>query len=101
MSLEALRQGWTDPPLLRILGGEISELGSWEEDAPDYADDLALIRLRILDRQARYDEYLHLAEAEGQTQCYLTMLAQLGQIAEAVSAAQTNMSVMEEAFALA
>ncbi|MCY7276814.1 MAG: SWIM zinc finger domain-containing protein, partial [Phormidesmis sp. CAN_BIN44] len=101
MSLEALRQGWTDPPLLRVLGGEISELGSWEGDAPDYSDDLALIRLRILDRQARHDEYLYLAEAEGQTQCYLTMLAQLGRIAEAVSAAQTNMSVMEEAFALA
>ncbi len=101
MSLEALRQGWTDPPLLRVLRGEISELGSWEGDAPDYADDLALIRLRILDRQARHDEYLYLAEAEGQTQCYLTMLAQLGRIAEAVSAAQTNMSVMEEAFALA
>jgi uncharacterized Zn finger protein len=101
MSLVALRQGWTYPPLLRVLAGEISELGSWEGDAPDYSDDLALIRLRILDRQARYDEYLHLAEAEGQTQCYLTMLAQLGRITEAVSAAQTNMSIMEEAFALA
>ncbi len=101
MSLEALRQGWNYPPLLRVLGGEISELGSWEGDAPHYSDHLALIRLRILNRQARYDEYLSLAEAEGQTQCYLTMLARLGRITEAVSAAQTNMSVMEEAFALA
>jgi uncharacterized Zn finger protein len=101
MSLEALRQGWDYLPLKQVLGGEISELGSWDGEAPYYSDDLALIRLRILDRQARYDEYLYLAEAEGQTQYYLTMLAQLGRTAEAVSAAHTDMSVMEEAFALA
>ena len=101
MSLEALRQGWSYPPLKRVLSGEISEWGCWDGEAPHYSDDLALIRLKVLDRQARYDEYLFLAEAEAQTQPYLTMLAQLGRTAEAVSAAHTDMSVMEEAFALA
>ena len=71
------------------------------KDASDYADDLALIRLKILEREERYQEYLHLAQAEGQTQQYLTMLGRLGRIEEALFAAQTQMTSMNEAFALA
>ncbi len=99
--MEALRQGWDYPPLLQVLQGNITERGAWEEDVPDYADDLALIRLKILERQERYQEYLYLAEAEGQTQQYLTMLGRLGRVEEAIDAAQTQMNSMEEAFALA
>ncbi|MBL1202983.1 MAG: SWIM zinc finger domain-containing protein [Nostoc sp. GBBB01] len=99
--MEALRQGWDYPPLVEVLQGNITERGAWEEDVPDYADDLALIRLKILERQERYQEYLYLAEAEGQTQQYLTMLGRLGRVAEAVDAAQTQMNSQEEAFALA
>ncbi|MEH2255394.1 SWIM zinc finger family protein [Nostoc sp.] len=99
--MEALRQGWDYPPLLQVLQGNITERGAWEEDVPDYADDLALIRLKILERQERYQEYLYLAEAEGQTQQYLTMLGRLGRVEEAVDAAQSQMNSMEEAFALA
>ncbi|MEH1897855.1 MAG: SWIM zinc finger family protein [Nostoc sp.] len=99
--MEALRQGWDYPPLLQVLQGNITERGAWEEDVPDYADDLALIRLKILEGQERYQEYLYLAEAEGQTQQYLTMLGRLGRVEEAIDAAQTQMNSMEEAFALA
>jgi uncharacterized Zn finger protein len=99
--MEALRQGWDYPPLLQVLQGNFTERGAWEEDVPDYADDLALIRLKILERQERYQEYLYLAEAEGQTQQYLTMLGRLGRVEEAIDAAQTQMNSMEEAFALA
>jgi len=60
-----------------------------------------LIRLQILERQERYQEYLYLAEAEGQTQQYLTMLGRLGRIEEAMEAAKTQMQSMEAAFALA
>ena len=101
MIMEALRQGWDYPPLVQVLEGNITERGAWEEDVPDYADDLALIRLKILERQERYQEYLYLAEAEGQTQQYLTMLGRLGRVEEAIDAAQTQMNSMEEAFALA
>ncbi|AUB40007.1 hypothetical protein COO91_06004 [Nostoc flagelliforme CCNUN1] len=101
MIMEALRQGWDYPPLVLVLDGNISERGAWEEDVPDYADDLAIIRLKILERQERYQEYLYLAEAEGQTQQYLTMLGRLGRVEEAIDAAQTQMNSMEEAFALA
>ncbi|WP_373525350.1 SWIM zinc finger family protein [Nostoc sp.] len=101
MIMEALRQGWDYPPLVQVLEGNITERGAWEEDVPDYADDLALIRLKILERQERHQEYLYLAEAEGQTQQYLTMLGRLGRVEEAIDAAQTQMNSMEEAFALA
>jgi uncharacterized Zn finger protein len=101
MSLEALRQGWDYPPLMRVFRGEITELGAWENEPPYYADDLALIRLQILERQDRYEEYLYLAQAEGQTKQYLTMLAQLGRVQEAMTEATTHMGTKEEAFALA
>ncbi|MCF2150881.1 SWIM zinc finger domain-containing protein [Desmonostoc muscorum LEGE 12446] len=101
MIMEALRQGWDYPPLVQVLQGDITERGAWEEDVPDYADDLALIRLKILERQERYQEYLYLAEAEGQTEQYLTMLGRLGRVEEAIDAAQTQMNSMAEAFALA
>jgi uncharacterized Zn finger protein len=99
--MEALRQGWDYPPLAEVLQGNVTERGAWEEDVPDYADDLALIRLKILEHQERYQEYLYLAEAEGQTEQYLTMLGRLGRVEEAIDAAQTQMNSMEEAFALA
>jgi uncharacterized Zn finger protein len=101
MSLEALRQGWDDPPLKRALQGQITESGAWDAEAPDYADDLAQIRLKILDRQQRHQEYLHLAEAESQSQQYLTMLARLGRVEAAMEAAKTHLDSLETAFALA
>ncbi len=101
MSLEALQQGWSYPPLQRVFNGEITELGAWDREPPDFADDLALIRLAILARQERYQEYLYLAEAEGQTEQHLTMLAQLGRVEEVMTAAQTQMTTLAEAFALA
>ncbi|WP_066425163.1 SWIM zinc finger domain-containing protein [Anabaena sp. 4-3] len=101
MALEALRQGWNDTQLLLVLQGNITEKGVWAQEIPEYADDLAIIRLKILERQQRYPEYLYVAQAEGQTEAYLTMLARLGRIEEAVATAQTEMSSQEEAFALA
>jgi uncharacterized Zn finger protein len=58
--------------------------GAWEGDSPDYADELAQVRLRILERQDRHQEYLYLAEAEGQLDRYVVMLAKIGRTAEAV-----------------
>ncbi|MBE9038727.1 SWIM zinc finger family protein [aff. Roholtiella sp. LEGE 12411] len=101
MSLEALRQGWDYLPLVKVLQGNLTEMEVWQGETPDYVDDLALMRLKILERQERYQEYLYLAQAEGQNQQYLTMLGQLGRVEEAMNAAQIQMNSMEEAFALA
>jgi uncharacterized Zn finger protein len=83
------------------LQGDISELGAWSGEAPDWADEFSQIRLKILARQERYEEYLHLAEAEGQTQQYLTMLGQLGRVDQAMTVAQRQMTTLSEAKALA
>ncbi len=98
----AALQGWDYPPLRRVLeGGEITPLGDWEGEASWYADDLAQARLNVLARQKRYQEYLRLAEAEGQMQQYLTMLAQLGRIQEAVEQGMQYLTTEEDALALA
>ena len=99
MAIATLEQGWEYPPLKQVLQGNITASGAWEGEAPDYADDLALIRLQILERQQRFQEYLYLAEAEGQVTKHLTMLVRLDRVTEAMQAAQQEMSTMEEALA--
>ena len=80
----AFLQGWDYPPLRRVLQGEITQRGAWEVVPPWYADDLAAARLDILEQQERYQEFLYLAEAEGQMARYVLMLARLGRVPEAV-----------------
>ena len=53
LALEALHQGWCYPPLLEVLQGNITEQGAWDKERPNYANDLALIRLKILERDER------------------------------------------------
>lgn len=80
----ALQYGWDYPPLQRVLQGEITERGAWADEAPAEADELAQVRLSILERQGRTQEYLNLAEAESQLHAYVVMLAKVGRVAEAV-----------------
>ena len=99
MSLAALQQGWDDPELQRALQGK----GYADPDrlnAP-FGRDLALMRLQILDRQERQQEYLHLARTEGLMLQYLTRLAAIGDIEAAMTTARERMTTAEEAFALA
>ena len=84
----ALDQWWDYPPLVAAMQGNITEQGAWEGEAPDFADELTLARLRILERQGRTQEYIHLAEAEEQTSLYVNMLARSGQVARAVAEAR-------------
>ena len=98
----AAEQGWDYPPLARALAGEITDLGAWEdEDVPACADDLTLARLRILERQGRTEEYLHLAEAEGQTGLYVAMLARVGRTEQAVEEGLEFLSQTDDVFMLA
>jgi len=101
MSRAALAQGWDYPPLQEVLQGTITGLGAWDTRPPAYADNLARIRLTILERQERYQEYLYLAEAEGQTDCHLRMLAKLGRSQEAIALANEEMTTASEAWTLA
>jgi uncharacterized Zn finger protein len=97
----ALEYGWDYPPLQRVLQGEITERGAWEAESPYAADELALVRLRILERQGRTQEYLYLAEAEGQIGLYAVMLAKVGRTQEAVSAATQYLATVDAVLAVA
>jgi uncharacterized Zn finger protein len=97
----AILQGWDYPPLQRALQGEITHLGAWEHEAPWYADELAVARLRVLERQERYQEYLHLAQAEGQLDLYILMLARLGRVQAAVDEGLQYLNQPSEFLALA
>jgi len=97
----AALQGWDFPPLQRVLQGEVSEHGAWDEEAPWFADELTAARLNVLERQGRYQEYLYLAQAEGQIQRYLTMLARLGRVEEAVAEGLAYAATVDEILALA
>lgn len=88
ISQTALEQGWDYPPLVAVLKGKISDNGAWEGEVPEYAEELAQMRLRILARQKRFQEYLYLAEAEGQFELLLTMLVQQEEVGWAVQKAQ-------------
>jgi uncharacterized Zn finger protein len=97
----AAEQGWDFPPLQRVLRGEITERGAWEGEAPGCADELAEARLNVLERQGRLQEYLHLAEAEGQTERYVTMLVRLGRVGDAVEYGLKYLNQPQEALVLA
>src|SRR6266568_4019318 len=93
--------GWDYPPPQRVLQGSITEQGAWEGEAPYYADELTEARLNILERRGRWQEYLYLAEAEGHTEEYVTMLVRLGRVEEAISYGLKYLATTEEALALA
>ncbi len=83
----ALRQGWDDPDLEAVLAGHSQDLWG-DEQPPDGADDLARIRLEILERQDRIPAYLNLARAEGLILEAVLKQIELGQIPEAMTLAQ-------------
>jgi uncharacterized Zn finger protein len=101
MAIAAAVQGWNYPPLVRVLQGNITDKGAWDDEAPDYADELALARLNVLKRRGRWQEYLYLAQAEGQLELYNIMLIHLGRIQQAMDYGLNSVHSPSEALALA
>jgi uncharacterized Zn finger protein len=101
IAVTAAEQGWTFPPLVAAMQGNITEKGAWEDEAPDFADFLAQIRLRILAQRGQFQEYLNLAQAEGQFMLYLHMLVQHGQSDQAISEARQSLVAPQNIHALA
>jgi uncharacterized Zn finger protein len=88
IAVTAVEQGWSHPPLVAAMQGNITEKGAWEDEAPLYADELALARLHVLTRQGRTQEYINLAEAEGQIELAVNMRARSGDVEKAVADAK-------------
>jgi uncharacterized Zn finger protein len=97
VALAALHQGWDDPGLQQVLQGAPQSRAS----DPPYAKPLAQVRLKILQRQGRHQEYLHLAKAEHLALPYLTMLAQEADAKTVVAAAEKFILDAGEAYAIA
>jgi uncharacterized Zn finger protein len=100
-AIEAARQGWDAELLRRKLAGRFRRPDPSEIEEPWYADALTGARLNVLERQGRIEEYLHLAQAEGEAERYATMLVKAGRMQEAVDYGLHNLIAPEEALALA
>jgi uncharacterized Zn finger protein len=101
VAVEAATQGWDYPPLVRVLQGEITDKGAWEDEPADCADALAIARLNVLERQGRWQEAANLAEAESQDARYMTLLIKLGRAQEAVEVGMKVLTSANAALALA
>ncbi len=122
-ALAAAEQGWDYPPLARILRGEPgrhalagpaheAEAEEGDENGEDFEQglegfetlfdpDLIAVRLDVLERQGRNEEFLRLAEAAGATTRYATMLVKLGRVAEAAEYSLRQVSTPREALIVA
>ncbi|MCX7683200.1 MAG: SWIM zinc finger family protein [Anaerolineae bacterium] len=96
IAVTAAEQGWDYPPLVAAMQGHITEKGAWEGEAPAFADDLAVIRLDILERRGQFEEYLNLAQAEGQHLLYVQMLRRLGRTDMAIKEAYELLTIPQE-----
>jgi uncharacterized Zn finger protein len=94
---EAIMHGWDDPQLQQVLQGIDSEDDSWEGEEPE----VTVARLYVLERRGRWQEYLHLARAEGQNEAYVTMLVRLGRTQEAAAYGRAHLETAQEALTLA
>jgi uncharacterized Zn finger protein len=97
-AFRAVEQGWSYPPLVRVLEGEIPDDEFFEELSGDF---LTIARLNVLERHGRSEEYLHLSEAAGETVAHAIMLIRLGRTEEAVEYCLKRLAVPEEALAVA
>ena len=100
-AIAAAEQGWDDEPLRRNLAGHFSESDASGVEESWFADALTAARLNVLERQGRIEEYLNLAEAEGEIKRYTTMLVKAGRSQEAVDYGLRSLLAPEEALALA
>ena len=91
VAADAAREGWNDEQLQQALAGNLGD-GELDVDEPMYIDGLTTSRLAALERQGRTDEYLNLAKAAGKSQSYTEMLAQEGEIDQAVDTAIETLS---------
>jgi len=91
----AVLDGWDTPALQHILQGTLPD------EVSHAAEDITRARLNILERRGRFQEFLHLAQAEGQIQRYALMLIRLSRAKEALAYGLEHLRTTEDALALA
>lgn len=105
VTLLALKEGWSDEGVMKALKGEAKTKTKnnkadkydalfWRKPANLILNE---IRLNILKREKRFDEYMNLALAEGLVTQYLIMKIERGNIKEAVSQGRKIIHSSQEA----
>lgn len=116
IAVQAAKYGWDDVPKDKASRrGEESnfyvEDESDEDDEYEFRelgfpvgsgfDDLTEVKLNVLDRQGRTEEYLALCKQEGRHLRYALKLCDLKQVAEAVKYSKKHLSIAEETLEVA
>lgn len=101
VALKAVQRGWDFEPLQRAMREDGSEADLWDGDPPWYAEDYIRIRLDILERQDRIEEYLNLAAAADLIDAYVTKLVEEGQTDEAIEYGHQHIDSPDDALTLA
>jgi uncharacterized Zn finger protein len=97
-AFRAVEQGWSHPPLVRVLEGEVPDDDFFEELIDD---PLTIARLNVLERRGNHEEYLRLSEAAAEDTTHAIMLARLDRTEEAAEYAFKHLVTPEEALAVA
>jgi uncharacterized Zn finger protein len=96
---QAAREGWDDQGLQGVFQGTPTDVGSWERGTA--SKELTDARLHVLERRARFSEYLALARATRHHDAYVTMLVRLGRTQEAAAYGREHLETVQEALILA
>ncbi len=92
-----LETGWDDPVLGAVLRGERDDLPLRGYDEQEIVE----LRLVVLGRTERHDDYLNLARAAGFESAYLRKLIESGNVDEALARTKQTLTRFEDAFAVA
>jgi uncharacterized Zn finger protein len=98
---DAAIEGWDDDRVQLAMKGELDHGEFWEDSPGWNATDVIDIRLRILERQDRIDEYLNLSLAAEADTAHAKMLVETGEIDESVEYGIEHMSKPESLLELA
>ena len=101
VALEAAQRDWDFEPVQRAMDGDGTPIDLWEGDPPWYAEDFIRVRLNVLERQNRIEEYLNLAATADLVDAYVTKFVEEGRIDEAIEYGRHNLDSPSEALTLA
>jgi uncharacterized Zn finger protein len=98
---DAAMEGWDNDRVQWAMDGEFDHGEFWEDSSGRGTTNVIDVRLRILDRQDRIDEYLNLSLAAGADLAHAEMLVEVARIEEAVEYGVDHLSNPESLLSLA
>ena len=97
----AAKEGWDNDRVQWAMDGEFDHGEFWEDSSGGGTTNVIDVRLRILDRQDRTDDYLNLSLAARADLAHAEMLVEVGRIEDAVEYGIEHLSKPESLLSLA